>query len=225
MIDIGAFAEESARFTISTIRKHPIRIIILIGMMVIFPLIMGYSARIYRGGAEPPDLSDPLELVTEGIKLTLVSFIYSAPVIAAVLIITWQSEPLLGLISHAEQGVIFSEVGAVFFLILGVVLLYGTVALLSMIGMIRVARSKKIRDGFALKEILSHIERIGGTGYLFSVLFYIVISLLVSLPAGYMMERSFIGYIPALFIYVLITLFAARYFTLVFESGLCHAKI
>jgi hypothetical protein len=220
MIDIGAYAEESTRFALTAIRSHPLRIPVLMVMIAIFPLIMGYSGRIYRGGSDAPDLSHPRSLLTDGIRLTLVSFIYTIPIFAAIMIIVWQSEPLLTLISHAERGLIFSEVGAVFFLILGVVLLYAVIILLSMIGVIRVARSGRIRDGFAIGAILSHIGRIGGIGYLSAVLFYTVISLLISLPTGYLMELSLLGYIPAFFIYLVMTLFAARYFTLVYDSVL-----
>ncbi|MDO8840860.1 DUF4013 domain-containing protein [Methanocalculus sp.] len=224
MIDIGAYAEESVRFTVAAIRTHPLRIPVLMAMVIIFPLIMGYAARIYRGGSDAPDFSHPRSLLIDGIRLILVSFIYTIPIFAAIMIIIWQSEPLLTLISHAERGLIFSEVGAVFFLILGVVLLYAIIILLSMIGVIRTARSGRIRDGFALGEILSHIDRIGGTGYVSAVIFYTVISLLASVPAGYLMELSLIGYIPAFFIYMVVTLFAARYFTLVFEAGIPRQK-
>lgn len=220
MIDIGAYTEESARFTLRAIRGHPLRIPVLMAMVVIFPLIMGYAARIYRGGSVAPGLEGPRSLLIDGIRLTLVSFIYSGPILAAIMIIVWQSEPLLALISHAERGLLFSEVGAVFFLIFGVVLLYAIVVLISMIGVIRTARSGRIRDGFAFGEIISHISRIGGTTYVAAVVVYTVISLLISLPAGYLMELSLIGYIPAFFIYMAVTLFAARYFTLVFEAGL-----
>jgi len=220
MIDLFASAEESAAFTMATIRDKPVRIPLLMGMVVIFPLLHGYTARIYRGGSESPDLSKPLELLIDGIRLTIVSFIYALPFIGAIIIVGSQSDLLLNLITHAESGLLFSEIGFVFFLIVGIILLYAVVVLFSMIGVIRTARTRKIRDAFAFAVILAHIRRIGVVSYLSAVVFYIIIAFLVSLPAGYMMELSLIGYIPAFFIYAMVTVFAARYFTLVFESGL-----
>lgn len=220
MIDLFASAEESAAFTMATIRNHPVRIPLLMGMVAIFPLINGYTARIYRGGSIPPDLSKPLELLIDGIRLMIVSFIYALPFIGAIIIVGSQSDLLMDLITRAESGLLFSEVGAVFFLIVGIILLYAVVILFSIIGVIRTARSGKIRDGFAFGAILAHIRRIGGVSYLSAVIFYTAIAFLVSLPAGYMMELSLLGYIPAFFMYALVTIFAARYFTLVFESGL-----
>ncbi|HIJ07693.1 DUF4013 domain-containing protein [Methanocalculus sp.] len=174
-------------------------------MVAIFPLIYGYTARIYRGGSNPPDLSKPLELLSDGIRLTIVSFIYALLFIGAIIIIGSQSDLLLNLITRSESGYLFSEIGAVFFLIVGVILLYAVVILFSMIGVIRTARSGKIREGFAFSAILDHIGRIGGVSYLSAVIFYTVITFLVSLPAGYMMELSLIGYIPAFFIYAMVT--------------------
>ena len=220
MIDLFASAEESAAFTIATIRDKPVRIPLLMGMVVIFPLLHGYTARIYRGGSKPPNLSKPLELLIDGIRLTVISFIYALPFIGAIIIVGSQGDLLLNLITHAESGLLFSEIGFVFFLIVGIILLYAVVILFSMIGVIRTARTKKFRDGFAFSAILAHIRRIGVVSYLSAVVFYTVIAFLVSLPAGYMMELSIIGYIPAFFIYAMVTVFAARYFTLVFESGL-----
>jgi len=220
MIDLFAAAEESAAYTIAAIRDHPVRIPLLMGMVAIFPLIYGYTARIYHGGSKPPDLSNPLELLIDGIRLMIVSFIYALPFIGAIIILGSRSDLLLNLITHAESGLLFSEVGAIFFLMVGIILLYAAVILFSMIGVIRTARSGRIRDGFAFSAILAHIRRIGGVSYFSAVVFYTVIAFLVSLPAGYMMELSLLGYIPAFFIYALVTVFAARYFTLVFESGL-----
>ncbi len=220
MIDLFASAEESAAFTMATIRDKPVRIPLLMGMVVIFPLIYGYTARIYRGGSKPPDLSKPLELFIDGIRLTIVSFIYALPFIGAIIIVGSQGNLLLNLITHAESGLLFSEIGFVFFLIVGIILLYAVVILFSMIGVIRTARTGKIRDAFAFSAILAHIRRIGVVSYLSAVVFYTIIAFLVSLPAGYMMELSLFGYIPAFFIYAMVTVFAARYFTLVFESGL-----
>ncbi|MCQ1539018.1 DUF4013 domain-containing protein [Methanocalculus taiwanensis] len=220
MIDLFASAEESAAFTIAMIRDHPVRVPLLMGMVAIFPLMYGYTARIYRGGSKPPDLSKPLELLIDGIRLIFVSFIYALPFVGAVIIVGSQGDLLLNLITHAESGLLFSEIGVVFFLIVGIILLYAVVILFSMIGVIRTARTKKIRDAFAFAAILAHISRIGGVSYLSAVVFYTVIAFLASLPAGYMMELSLLGYIPAFFIYAMVTVFAARYFTLVFESGL-----
>ncbi|GAA5261388.1 DUF4013 domain-containing protein [Methanocalculus sp. MC3] len=224
MIDLFAFAEESAAFTMATIRDKPVRVPLLMGMVAIFPLIYGYTARIYRGGSKPPDLSKPLELLIDGIRLTIVSFIYALPFIGAIIIVGSQGDLLLNLITHAESGLLFSEIGFVFFLIVGIILLYAVVILFSMIGVIRTARTGKIRDAFAFSAILAHIRRIGVVSYLSAVVFYTIIAFLVSLPAGYMMELSLIGYIPAFFIYAMVTVFAARYFTLVFESGLSDSS-
>lgn len=220
MIDLFASAEESAAFTMATIRDKPVRVPLLMGMVAIFPLIYGYTARIYRGGSKPPDLSKPLELFIDGIRLTIVSFIYALPFIGAIIIVGSQGNLLLNLITHAESGLLFSEIGFVFFLIVGIILLYAVVILFSMIGVIRTARTGKIRDAFAFSAIWAHIRRIGVVSYLSAVVFYTIIAFLVSLPAGYMMELSLFGYIPAFFIYAMVTVFAARYFTLVFESGL-----
>ena len=220
MIDIWESAEKSAEYALAAIRDHPGRIPLLMGMMALFPLMMGYTARIYRGEPQPPDLSSPYGLFIDGIRLTIVQFIYSAPVIGAILLITSRQSRLMDLISHADRGLLFSPVGAVFFLLLGVVLLYAVVILISMIGLIRTARSRRIRDGFAFSEITTHIGAIGSVPYISAVAFYTVVSLLLSLPAGYLIELTPIGYIPAFFIYVVITLFAARYFTLIYESGL-----
>ncbi|MCP1715787.1 hypothetical protein J2T58_001658 [Methanocalculus alkaliphilus] len=220
MIDIWESAEESAGYAVAAIRDHPKRIPLLMGMMALFPLMMGYTARIYRGDPAIPDLSSPREILFDGIRLTLVQLIYSAPIIGAILFITSRQSRLLDLITHADRGLLFSPVGAVFFLLLGVVLLYGLVILISMIGIIRTARSGRIRDGFALSAITGHIRAIGPATYVSAVIFYTVISLLLSLPAGYLIELSPIGHIPAFFIYVVLTIFAARYFTLIYESGL-----
>jgi len=79
------------------------RWLVLIGCMIIFPLILGYIVRIYRGERPAPEPGEWGALFVDGLKLLVVQIIYMAPVI---LLFILAFIPLIGTMVSAG---VFSE--------------------------------------------------------------------------------------------------------------------
>ena len=79
------------------------RWILLIVSMIIFPLILGYMVRIYRGEKPAPELEDWWTLFIDGLKLLVVQIVYLAPVILLIIL------AFIPLISTLVTSGVFSQ--------------------------------------------------------------------------------------------------------------------
>ncbi|HOL42214.1 MAG TPA: hypothetical protein PLY78_10315, partial [Methanospirillum sp.] len=63
------------------------------------------------------------------------------------------------------------------------------------------------------------IQKIGWSTYLVALVIIYVISLIIGFGINLVMEAPFIGFIIALFLWPLLTIFESRYFTLLYEES------
>jgi len=214
--------------------------LLLIVCLIIFPLILGYIVRIYRGEKPAPELKEWGTLFVDGLKLLAVSLIYALPIILLAiaaflpLITTCISAGALStnfatmtdaqaeqwLTSHPE---ILSAAGLMLILLLVTVIVAIIISIFSFIGTVRFARTGKMGEGFNFSEILAQIRRIGWLHYIaaliiisiIGVLFWLVIRLFTLIPA--IGEPVFL--IIAIILYPPFIMFASRYAALVYDCG------
>lgn len=202
-------------------------LILLVGT-IIFPIILGYTLRIYRGERTPPDPDDWVAVFIDGIKLFVVQLVYALPVIllaiAINLAIFMPFSVVAGSGGQIYNGISGAAIGIA--VVLGLLLIIFSIAisLISVIASVRFARTDSFGEAFNISAILAHIGRIGWGSYilalvvLYLALFAITVVLMVlgvlTLGLGFLL---FFALAPAF------SIFTARYVTLIYDSAAAPA--
>ena len=193
--------------------------ILLIISCIIFPLIMGYVMRIYRGVKPSPELNEWGGMFIDGIKLFVVAIIYAIPIIivefavigsAGVAFLTALSNPM------ADPNAVMALIGAVLFGVIILVLVAIIIELIAIIGMIRFARTNSFGQAFNFGAIFSTIGRIGIASYILAL---IVLAIIVGIIQVICWLIPYVGFVILFILMPFIVIFSARYVTLVYESA------
>ena len=239
-MDFGTMLDDSFAYAKEGVWERRTRWLLLIVSMIIFPLILGYLVRIYRGIKPAPEPEDWWPLFVDGLKLLVVQIIYFLPVILLIILAfvpvisaflgagvfsesfstmsDAQSEHWFE--SHPE---ILSSLGIMIVLLLAAVVLAVIIMFFSYLGVVRFARTGSISEAFNFTAILAHIGRIGWINYIIALIaitiigyiFGTVLNFFALIPvAGIFIELLLMGifYVPFL-------LFSARFATLVYDAG------
>ncbi|MGA2162198.1 MAG: DUF4013 domain-containing protein [Methanoregula sp.] len=214
--------------------------LLLIASMIIFPLILGYMVRIYRGEKPAPELKEWGTLFIDGLKLLAVSLIYALPIILLALaaflpfIAAFTSSGAFSmdftamteaqteqwLTSHPE---IMSAAGLMLILLLVTLIIAIIITIFSFIGSVRFARTGRIGEGFNFSEILGQIRRIGWLTYIAALIIIgvigIVFWLLLHIFSFIPVIGGIVFLIVAIVLYPPFILFVSRYAALVYECG------
>jgi hypothetical protein len=196
-----------------------ISVLVIAGIVASF-FISGYIVRIYCGMRPAPDFTGWSSLFADGIKLDIVMLAWFLPAIILMLL----------LLLFAFGGMIwpglFANFGStILIIVVGLVLLITALALLIIaafyvtMGAVRFARTGSMVEGWRYSAISAIIRRIGWGNYFIAlVLFFfaaLFFNLIVSIPA----IIPFVGWIVPVCLSPLLTVFSARYFTLIYETG------
>ena len=171
-MDFGGMLDDSFAYAKDGVWEKWTRWLLLIVSMVIFPFILGYIARIYRGKKPAPEPGKWGALFIDGLKLLLVQILYFLPVILLVILafipmistlITSgafsenfgkmtdsQSEQWLS--SHPE---LLSAAGVMAVLLLIALVLAIIISVFSFLGVVRFARTRSISEAFNFSHYLS----------------------------------------------------------------------
>lgn len=216
------------------------RWVLLILCMIIFPFILGYIVRIYRGEKPAPEPGEWITLFVDGLKLLLVQILFFAPVILLIILafvpmistlITsgaftldfgsmsdTQTERWLS--SHPE---LLSALGLMVMILLVAVILALIIMFFSFLGVVRFARTRSISEAFNFSAIISHIGRIGWANYILALIVIGIIGFIFSSVLNFLSFVPIIGiileFIVMMILYVPFILFSARFSVLVYAAG------
>lgn len=224
-MDIRSVITDSFGYAKESVWGQWKRWILLTIMSIIFPFIMGYTLEIYRGRTPPPEIKNWVKLFIDGLKFIVAAFVYFIPVIiiliASFLPVTMNIIRKMG--SGGEFTFNMHEMAPFILPVLGglvLAFLVGIViTLISSIGIIRMARTEQFKEAFNFSGILETIRGIGWGSYLLAQVVLWVIVLVISIIFNYIGEIPYIGLIIGLFLGVILTVFEARYMTLLYESA------
>ncbi len=147
-MDYGKMLSDSFSYAKDAVWGKWVQWILLVISTIIFPLIMGYTVRIYSGAKPAPDVGNWVRTFIDGLKLFIIGIIYSIPVFIVALIFG---------VPAAMAGDPATAAGTIGIGLLVVIIVGILVSLISMIGIIRFARKNSMGQAFAFGAILEHI--------------------------------------------------------------------
>lgn len=209
---------------------------LLLVSMVIFPFILGYIVRIYRGANPAPELEQWGSLFVSGLKYLVVQFIYALPVILLIIaafLPVFHSLFAAGMISGdaatmTDEQVeelflsdpdILSSLGVMVLLLFIAIILAVIIGIFSYIGSIRFARTDSIMEAFNFSAILATIRALGWVNYLLALVIVFAVAMVYGFIMNIVMMVPFIGFIIWFFMYPPFLIFMSRYATLVYDAA------
>jgi hypothetical protein len=189
--------------------------IVIAGIILSF-FLSGYIVRIYRGVQPAPDFDDWGTLFIDGLKLNILSLIWFLPILIIIIGAVGFSVVVLGGLEAGSMTLVTVLLAAlmislVFFIV---------IALFVPMALIRFARTGSIREGLRFSVISEHIARIGWGQYIIALIVLFVLMLIYGVVVTVLSLIPFIGWVLELIVTPLLTVFTARYYTLVYEVGL-----
>jgi hypothetical protein len=243
-MDFGSILDDSLVYAKDGVWEKWTRWMVLVLSMIIFPLILRYIVRIYRGERPAPEPGQWGSMFMDGLKLLVVLIVYWAPVILLVIL---AFIPLIStLVTSGALSQDFNSMsdsrferwlesrpqiitnlmiaGGFMVLILFVAIIMAIiVTLFSFLGMVRFARTRSISEGFNFSEILAHIRRIGWINYIIALIAITIIGYIFAMILNFFsfipVVGVFIQLLVMVILYVPFILFSARFSTLVYDAG------
>jgi len=174
----------------------------------------GYMVRIYRGEDPLPAVDGFMELFSDGIRYLVITIIYAIPVLL-ILLVSMGALILAVLSAGPDMSNIFALLGGAIAGLITALVVGFVLTLFHYIGVVRFARMGKIREAFNFAEIRDTISRIGWGPYILAVIILFVIVILVSTVLAFI---PFIGPVIQVILAPVLSIFSARYITLVYDS-------
>jgi hypothetical protein len=243
-MDFGSMLDDSYAYAKEGVWEKWSRWLLLILSMLIFPFILGYMVRIYRGEKPAPEPGDWWALFADGLKLLVVQVVYLAPVILLVIL------AFIPLISTLVTSGVFSQEfssmsdsqlerwldshpeliaellftgGFMVILLMAAIILAIIITLFSFIGIVRFARTRSISEAFNFSAILAHIGRIGWINYIIALITISIIGYIFSMILNFFSFIPVVGIFIELLVmgilYVPFIQFSARFSALVYNAG------
>jgi hypothetical protein len=190
--------------------------VVCIAAFLLSFFLAGYAVRIYRGAQPAPDFDTWGSMFIDGVKMSIVTFIWFLPLLVVLLCVLGIS--LVGL-APGSTGSIGLFLGLLLLAILIEIIVCIVIVLFSAMGVIRFARTGSIREGIRYSKIAEHIRRIGWGPYVIALVILFVVTIIFGIVSMILALIPYVGWVGKLIITPLFMVFAARYYTLVYEQG------
>jgi hypothetical protein len=219
-MDYGKMVGDSFEFAKDGLVGKWVNWLLLIISCIIFPLILGYMMRVFRGAPKAPELNEWGNMFIDGIKLFIVGLIYAIPLII-VAIVVFGMAILTGVFSQTAMGegnpaaimgfIMTSMFGAIILAILAII-----IGLILATAVVRFARKDQFGEAFNFTAISNHIGKIGIVSYIIALIIMFIIIWIIEII---LMMIPYIGWLLLLILYPVFALFEARYLTLLYDSA------
>ena len=227
-MDYGSAVSEAFDYAKDALWGKWTRWILLIISSIIFPLIMGYAVRIFRGEKPAPELNDWGSMFVDGLKYFVICLIYAIPLIIVLLL---SFMPMVTVI--AAEGPTLAQSGQVapymsetmasalstMLVGIGIMFILGIIiGIFELIGLIRFARMNSMKEAFNFGAILDHIGKIGWGTYILALIIYVILSVIYGCIISVFMAIPAVGWILFLVTLPLWMIFLSRYLVHVYDS-------
>ncbi|RXE56451.1 hypothetical protein ABH15_10255 [Methanoculleus taiwanensis] len=191
---------------------------------IIFPFILGYMFRIFRGVKPAPELTDWVGLFIDGLKLFVLGIIYFIPVWIVMALFFGGAYATVADLFRAGDPIalanaILSALAGLAIGIILVMILQIVIYIVLIVAAVRYARTNNIAEAFNFTAIFEQINRIGWGQYILALIVLWLVGVVYSVIVGIIGVIPIIGWLIALFLYPAYLVFIARYVTLIYDSG------
>jgi hypothetical protein len=196
------------------------RWILLVVSYIIFPLLLGYGVRIYRGEKPAPELEEWGRMFVDGLLLFVIGLIYAIPVLLILAI--FGGAAFSAILAGGDQfhpGLIAASIGSLFIGIVLAIVVGIIISLIAAIGVIRFARKESFGAAFQFGAILEHIGRIGWLNYIGALIILWLVGIVYAIVIGTIGLIPFVGWLIGFFVAPAWSIFQFRYMTLIYESA------
>ena len=188
-------------------------VLLLVATILLCLPLMGYMLRILRGDSPSPEVQDWGTLFIDGIKYFIIALIYAIPVIILEVLL------IGGLMASAMSGNPAATMAAIGGMLVGfivVMVLAIIIGLFETVGLVRFARTGSIGEAFNFNAIMATIGKIGWVTYIIALVILIII---VGIIEVICMIIPVIGMVILFILIPFLTMFAARYICLLYDSA------
>lgn len=219
-MDFGKIVGDSFGYAKEGLVGKWVNWILLIISCIIFPLIMGYVMRIYRGADKAPELNEWGSMFIDGLKLFVVSLIYAIPIIIIEIVVIG-SAVVTAIAAESPAGLanpssLMGLLGAFLFGLIILILVSIIIGLIWVNAAVRFARKNSFGEAFNFGAIFAHIGKIGIVSYIVALIILVVI---IGIIEAICMMIPYIGMLLLIILLPFIALFEARYFTMLYDSA------
>jgi hypothetical protein len=223
-MEIGTILGDAYAYTKEALVGKWMRWLILLIGTIIFPILLGYVLRVYRGDGAPPDPDDWVAVFIDGIKLFVVQLVYAIPVIIVSILVNLAIFLPLNVMSGSDGtmngGLAAAAIGAALILALIQIVLSIAISLISMMASVRFARTDSFGEAFNISAILGHIGRIGWGFYILAlIVLYVVLFLFIVVMVIVGVLTFGLGFLLLLALSPAFSIFTARYVALIYDSA------
>jgi len=191
--------------------------LLVIGILLSF-FVSGYMVRIYRGTKPAPEFDSWGDLFLDGFRLLIVTFLWMLPIIVVIVVIAVIAAAAFASSMAGSSAMILLIVLALIAILVAIVVAV-IVTLFATMGMIRFARTGSIREGIRFSKIREHIAAIGWGRYIIALVVLVVVNFIFMLIVLVPSLVPVVGDVVSLVATPLVTVFNARYYTLVYDMA------
>ncbi|HOT93779.1 MAG TPA: DUF4013 domain-containing protein [Methanoregulaceae archaeon] len=223
-MEIGTMLGDAFEYTKTALLGQWLRWLILLVGTVIFPILLGYTLHVYRGGRAPPDPQDWILVCIDGIRLFVVQLVYAIPVVIISIALNLAFLIPVSVVS-GPGGSIEGAAGSAALLVIAALailelVLSIAISLVSLIASVRFARTGSFGEAFNIRAVLAHIGRIGWGSYILALIaLYIALMVFVLVMMLVGVLTLGIGFLLLIPLSPALSIFVARYITLVYDSA------
>jgi hypothetical protein len=228
-MEFGTVISESFGYAKEAVWGKWARWILLLISTIIFPLIMGYMVRIFRGVKPAPELEKWGDLFIDGLKLIVICIIYAIPLLivaifafAPVVAVAASQAPLAAQSGQVAPYMSATMARAVTTMLIGIVILAILaiiITIIEYIGIVRFARMNSMGEAFNFSAIFEHIGRIGWGTYILALIVYLILSVIYCAIIAVLMAIPVLGWIIFFISMPVWIIFESRYLVHVYDSA------
>lgn len=191
--------------------------LVVVGMLLGL-FVSGYIVRIYRGTKPAPEFENWGDLFLDGFRMLIVTFLWMLPIIiVTVAVAAIAAAVFISAMGSSPGGMLF--VVLLLFAILVAIIAVIIVMLFATMGLVRFARTGSIREGIRFSRIREHIASIGWGNYIIALVVLVVVNFIFMIVVLVPSLVPVAGEVVSLVCTPLVTVFNARYYTLVYDMA------
>jgi len=219
-MDYGKLVGDSFGFAKEGLVGKWVHWLLLIISCIIFPLIIGYMLRIYRGADKAPELDHWGSMFIDGIKLLIVGLIYWIPVFIIAFVVGLSALVTAAMAmstpGSANPEGLMALIGGFLFAVIILIIVWIIIEIIMATAVVRFARTNSFGEAFNFSAIFAHIGKIGFVPYFVAL---IIMAIIIGIIEIICMAIPYIGMLLLLILTPVILLFQARFLALLYDSA------